>query len=1089
MHRTPTRLASAVIAIGLAAAASAQGAFVNFEVPQVKPLALATVGGIEFLLVCNTPDSSVEIYDPNTASPAIPPVFLARVPVGQGPASVRFDPETECFYTANYIGDSVTKVQLINSGGLQWSVVATKPVGEAPADLALSDDGLTLFVTLADASQLATLDPNTLAPLASPTLMMASPTPPTMGVKEPRRIEVQNGAHWVLNMKGGNVHAPHLGSPAYDLDIWTHDPATSTTRTAGLLGTTNAGMAFGSDGLLYVVGSLARNDIKDEANLQALELTGTGFVESWLWVVDPALPTLPVTTSRDLNRGDTGGILTKPRTCSQPMDVALVNGDAGVSKVYIAAFGSDRLVVLATNGGPASTWTRTLIGIAMTPQPNDYSRTGPRGLAINASQKRLYCMNQLANSVSVIDLSTDTEAVRFPLQWDMTPRVVRSGRRFLYSAEFSGNQMVACSSCHVAARTDSRGWDIGTPGATPVQHPAGLEDTGDPNNPGNFAADKGIMVTQSLQGLVNHPLNVAGQDLFSNKPYHWRGDRADFIAFNGAFVSLMGATDLNPSGPSKGITDTQMIRYRDFINTVMYTPNPEQAPDRVLRGSFGNANDLTSGSDALLGMKIFHIDPQNRCNGRSCVQCHRLPVGSNNRITTSGGVGGVETAALRSLFSREGRAEAPASANLPGWSNVMTTHFGLTHDGHTHGPDPSQPTFPTVVNGPASIDRFVFDSFGGFATLADYQLREQLVQFCREMDSGIAPSVGVTYTVTFANQALIATTDAFNLLEGQVRKANCGLAVYAQLSGISIGFYFDITGATDGYHQHGTTTVISRTALLALLASGDILVLQGTPAGSERRIASLNGHPGLLTGPAPTNVTLEPMRPPTHWAQVPLMTKNWDPFVAPPNGFSFTGSFEPLSIKSVRLLQRAVLQFAPTFGLTQMQHEASRRFAVAGDGIRLGARLEFRIPAPTTPGVPPPYANVAVDTTLVEMNLYPTDQFVGGRRVWETAAEADPLLINTLLLGGPAATGVAAAVNTPHLVTETATYPPWTFDPLTWNSFFVTVVNVDNTASAGSWQTLKIQCAMRHVPSYGIAPERAAIRAPRSAPPHQVLRA
>src|SRR5262249_30842031 len=155
--------------------------------------------------------------------------------------------------------------------------------------------------------------------------------------------------------------------------------------------------------------------------------------------------------------------------CSQPMDVVLLTDGDDVLKVYIAAFGSDVLVVLQPNGGAASTWTRTLVGLTMTPQANDYSRTGPRGLAINAAQTRLYVMNRLATSVSVVDLSTDTEAVRFPLQWDMTPRIVRAGRRFLYSAEFSGNLTVACSSCHVDARTDSLGWDLGTPGTTPAQ--------------------------------------------------------------------------------------------------------------------------------------------------------------------------------------------------------------------------------------------------------------------------------------------------------------------------------------------------------------------------------------------------------------------------------------------------------------------------------------------------------------------------------------------------------------------------------------------------------------------------------------------
>jgi hypothetical protein len=160
-------------------------------------------------------------------------------------------------------------------------------------------------------------------------------------------------------------------------------------------------------------------------------------------------------------------------------------------------------------------------------------------------------------------------------------------------------------------------------------------------------------------------------------------------------------------------------------------------------------NLTSNGSDAFLGMKAFHVHALGRCGGRSCVQCHWLPEGSNNRITEAP-VGGLETAAIRSLFSREGRAEKPASVGPIGESNVMTTHFGLVHDGHEHQFPNSYPPPSPVDLGPASIDRFILDSFG--VSQANYPLFEAIAKFCREMDAGIAPSVGVTYTVTLANR-------------------------------------------------------------------------------------------------------------------------------------------------------------------------------------------------------------------------------------------------------------------------------------------------------------------------------------------------
>ena len=54
--------------------------FVNFEIPQVKPICVATIsdgtGEIDVLLVCNTPDNSVVCFDGNSGCV----VDLRRVP-------------------------------------------------------------------------------------------------------------------------------------------------------------------------------------------------------------------------------------------------------------------------------------------------------------------------------------------------------------------------------------------------------------------------------------------------------------------------------------------------------------------------------------------------------------------------------------------------------------------------------------------------------------------------------------------------------------------------------------------------------------------------------------------------------------------------------------------------------------------------------------------------------------------------------------------------------------------------------------------------------------------------------------------------
>src|SRR5258705_184484 len=77
----------------------------------------------------------------------------------------------------------------------------------------------------------------------------------------------------------------------------------------------------------------------------------------------------------------------------------------------------------------------------------------------------------------------------------------------------------------------------------------GFPDTGgvnagiEPSDPNPNA--KGIMVTQSLQGLANFDVKADGllRHRFSNAPYHWRGDKKTFLDFNEAFVGLQGRSE------------------------------------------------------------------------------------------------------------------------------------------------------------------------------------------------------------------------------------------------------------------------------------------------------------------------------------------------------------------------------------------------------------------------------------------------------------------------------------------------------------------------------------------------------------------
>src|SRR5687768_16953810 len=105
---------------------------------------------------------------------------------------------------------------------------------------------------------------------------------------------------------------------------------------------------------------------------------------------------------------------------------------------------------------------------------------------------------------------------------------------------------------------DQLAWDLGDPGGS-LQIGRTTNAHGIPIITRILHPMKGPMTTQTLKGL-------AGQD-----PLHWRGDRANFLFFNGAFHSLLGGS---------AIPEADMEAFREFINTLVFEPNPNQNLDR-----------------------------------------------------------------------------------------------------------------------------------------------------------------------------------------------------------------------------------------------------------------------------------------------------------------------------------------------------------------------------------------------------------------------------------------------------------------------------------------------------------------------------
>ena len=303
-------------------------------------------------------------------------------------------------------------------------------------------------------------------------------------------------------------------------------------------------MDFDQEGVLYVVGGEALNRVlADEPNVRDAP---TGFVKSMFYRVESPCSDSPSVQSRDMNLAPLTvsgplakmltffGIIAEPiplivpveheKALSQLADLAIWEGPEGQIKVFVTAFGNDRVGIIEPDSDQLdpNLWPLRRLDI---PARNGSPMAGPRGIAIKSSNSafnadpgaRVYVLNHLDSSVTVIDPVAEKviEQAGFSLTHDPRPLYLTQGQRFLYDARLSGNGMVSCASCHIDGRTDGLAWDLGNPGAEEVKIPEILLDAVDDTH---FPADKGLMVTQSLQGLLNYEAVPHQQFWVTNGP-------------------------------------------------------------------------------------------------------------------------------------------------------------------------------------------------------------------------------------------------------------------------------------------------------------------------------------------------------------------------------------------------------------------------------------------------------------------------------------------------------------------------------------------------------------------------------------------
>ncbi|MEM7305321.1 MAG: beta-propeller fold lactonase family protein [Planctomycetota bacterium] len=673
----------------LAPSASAQGSFVNFEGPQTHPIRVSADGARLFTVL--TPDARLCVWslsDPDR------PVLLDEIPVGQEPVSVTPRTSDEV-WVANWLSDTVSVVSLPAGAVVDTLRVADEPAdvafaqgrafvsaaasdavhvfdaetrellgvlpieGKDPRALAVSPDGATVYALIQRSGNRTTVIPKFFAPPPPAPTNPELPAPPQVSL-----IVSQDDPDW----------AGFLPFEVDDFDVAWIDAAslTVTGYTRGV-GTILHDLAVDpASGDLFVANTDARNTVRFEPNLRG-------------HAIDSRITRVPADpggepVAHDLNPGiDYSELPSTDALASALSEPTGIVFDDQEQLLYVAAQGTDRVGVVATDGAVID---RIEVGDTPGATVATRSKRGPRGLALLGDARRLYVLNRLSQTVSVVDLDAREVTLELPNgSHDPTPEDLSLGRRFLYDAKLSGNGTLSCAACHWDAEMDVLAWDLGDPGGELGDLPTHPDPVIDGFLQFQYLHPmKGPMLTKTLRGLAD-----AG-------PLHWRGDMPLLSDFNSIFDTTMGGVELAPD---------DLGLFVAYGYSIAFPPNPNLPLDGQYTAS------QAVGLDLFQNNFVEEIIPGKK----TCNDCHALPYGTNGEVLPTP-KGPMKPSPLRTMYRREGFNKQSAGVHKSG--------YGVQHDG----------------------DASVWDHFTADVFQIPEEYWDEFGDFMLALDTGTPPAVG-----------------------------------------------------------------------------------------------------------------------------------------------------------------------------------------------------------------------------------------------------------------------------------------------------------------------------------------------------------
>ena len=757
----------------------AQQAYQHFEARHVHSIALTPDGSR--LLALNSPDARLCMFDISDTSN---PILIAEIPVGLEPVSLRCRSNNEV-WVVNEVSDCITVVNLDLA-----TVIDTLRTPDEPADVVFA--GGKAFVTCARSNSLRIFDAATRADLGSinltgnhPRALAANPSGTKVYVAfqlsgnkttvlpyhdapdqpAPTNTALPAPPETALIVPANDSRIPYT---VLDNDVAEIDVATQIVdRYFTNVGTNLFDLAVHpTTGTLWVANTEALNLIRFEPVLRG------HFADHRLSSI-----TLPAgtVTAYDLNPGINYSLLPNPsaQATALAQPTAIVFSPDG-SHAWVAAFNSDRVAKVSPDG-------EVLSRVDVRPQSANGARgmRGPRALALSPDVSRLFVLNKISNTVSVVDTTAGAVIAEVATgSRDPMPANIKEGRGFLYDARLSGNGVSSCAVCHLDADRDGIAWDLGDPGGS-MTSVIGYNNSLHETTPKTRVMHpmKGPMVTQTLKGFE------AGQI------FHWRGDRPTIQSFDVTYRDLM-------AGAVPAASDMDVLA--DYLNSIRLHPNPNRTLSRALPATFNGGNP-TNGHALFINHLKSH-----------CMVCHTLPSGSDNNVDLSHIVDSsqpVKTPHLRTVYQRSNFSRDAGAVNITG--------FGLLKDG--------------------TGNELATAHFYDLAALSTLQEFKDVNAYVQCFDTGTAPAVGYCLTVTTANRANSSLLSDLATMQSQA-VANCNLVVRGLIANRQRTFLY--VPASQTYASDSTASGgLTQSALLASLNPGDSLTFLGTLQGTGESLS------------------------------------------------------------------------------------------------------------------------------------------------------------------------------------------------------------------------------------------------------------